>query len=269
MAAALGRPLAALPYRLSRQLRPLVGPGGRSGGERGLYCLLAAIRLASSTRSMRASAKVFSSKRTCSPRGNVAMATRLVHPIRSSGRRAGRGWGPRSTAGAGFGILADLARGVRGATKFLPTVLLTVASRFSTPLFRLTGNGLFVGTHRPLRYEQRELTACAGELQGLRGNGDFVYPVAHSYAGFPWHDGGGPPHGSCRVPISTEAGEQVVVEDRDDPWRAPGGSSGGRVPMAAASRSGIPSVSTVMPVSPHPALVTGCCALRRSPSMQV
>ena len=81
--------------------------------------------------------------------------------------------------------------------------------------------------------------------------------------------GGGPPHGSCRVPISTEAGEQVVVEDRDDPWRAPGGSSGGRVPMAAASRSGIPSVSTVMPVSPHPALVTGCCALRRSPSMQV
>ena len=28
-----------------------------------------------------------------------------------AGRRAGRGWGPRSTAGAGFGILADLARG--------------------------------------------------------------------------------------------------------------------------------------------------------------
>ena len=32
-----------------------------------------------------------------------------------AGRRAGRGWGPRSTAGAGFGILADLARGVRGS----------------------------------------------------------------------------------------------------------------------------------------------------------
>ena len=208
MAAALGRPLAALPYRLSRQLRPLVGPGGRSGGERGLYCLLAAIRLASSTRSMRASAKVFSSKRTCSPRGNVAMATRLVHPIRSSGRRAGRGWGPRSTAGAGFGILADLARGVRGATKFLPTVLLTVASRVSTPLFRLTGNGLFVGTHRPLRYEQRELTACTGELQGLRGNGDFVYPVAHSYAGFPWHDGGGHRTGPVGFPYPLRQGSR-------------------------------------------------------------
>ena len=66
----------------------------------------------------------------------VAMATRLVHPIRSSGRRGWRGpvsdargrvrsglgrsmgWarlGSRSTAGAGFGILADLARGVRGS----------------------------------------------------------------------------------------------------------------------------------------------------------
>ena len=114
------------------------------------------------------------------------MAARLEHSIRSSGRR---GWrGPvsdargrvrsglgRSTAGAGFGILADPARGVRGATKFLPTVLVTsVASRVRTPPFRLTDNGLFVGTRRPLRYEQRELRACAGELQGLRGNGGFV-----------------------------------------------------------------------------------------------
>ena len=64
----------SLPYRLSRELRPLVGPGGRSGGERGLYCLLAAIRLASSTRSMRASAKVFSSKRTCSSVAASALA---------------------------------------------------------------------------------------------------------------------------------------------------------------------------------------------------
>ena len=41
---------------------------------------------------------------------------------RSTG--AGRSWGPRSTAGAGFGILADPARGVRGATNFQPTELI-------------------------------------------------------------------------------------------------------------------------------------------------
>ena len=91
------------------------------------------------------------------------MATRLVHPIRSSGRRgwrgpvsdaegpcpirswpvdgAGRGWDPRSTAGAGFGILADLiladpARGVRGVRPQLnPTRItrLPSCSRASTP----------------------------------------------------------------------------------------------------------------------------------------
>ena len=67
----------------------------------------------------------------------VAMAARLVSPyplVWSTGlaragvgcqgavsdqvlagrRGAGRGWGPRSTAAAGFGILADPARGVRG-----------------------------------------------------------------------------------------------------------------------------------------------------------
>ena len=49
-----------------------------------------------------------------------------------------------------------------------------MASRVRTPLFRLTGNGLFVGTHRPLRYEQRELRVCAGEVQPHRGNGGFV-----------------------------------------------------------------------------------------------
>ena len=44
----------------------------------------------------------------------------------------------------------------------------------ATGSFHLTGNGLFVGTRRPLRYEQRELRVCAGELQPHRGNGGFV-----------------------------------------------------------------------------------------------
>ena len=82
----------------------------------------------------------------------------LFHPIRSSGRRgwrgpvsdaegpcpirswpvdgAGRGWGPRSTAGAGFGILADPARGVRGVRLQLNPTRIT---RLPSLLPRLDG----------------------------------------------------------------------------------------------------------------------------------
>ena len=72
------------------------------------------------------------------PRGLFTLSARLVDGAGAgrvrmpgavsdqvlAGRRVGRGWGPRSTAGAGFGILADLARGVRGATNLQPTELI-------------------------------------------------------------------------------------------------------------------------------------------------
>ena len=72
------------------------------------------------------------------PRGLFTLSARLVDGAGAgrcrmpgavsdqvlAGRRAGRGWGPRSTAGAGFGILADLARGVRCAPNFQPTELI-------------------------------------------------------------------------------------------------------------------------------------------------
>ena len=97
--------------------------------------------------------------------GSVAMATRLVHPIRSSGRR---GWrGPvsdargrvrsglgRSTAGTGFGILADLARGVRGSG---PSSTPTRITRLPSLLPRLDaldgrqGPGRRPGAECPLR----------------------------------------------------------------------------------------------------------------------
>ena len=89
------------------------------------------------------------------------------------GRRRGQGFGILADL-----ILADLARGVRGATKFLPTELVaSVASRVRTPLFRLTGNGLFVGTRRPLRYEQRELRACAASCRVSAVTVDSFAPV--------------------------------------------------------------------------------------------
>ena len=91
-----------------------------------------------------------------------------------AGRRAGRGWGPRSTAGAGFGILADLilaARGVRGATKFLPTELVTsnfvTMTKLEAPWRRWSEPRPFVS----LAARRAELCFCRWPFAVLGGHG--------------------------------------------------------------------------------------------------